>query len=90
MCDYSLMMVPNRLAIEGEELVAHRFQSGTTGFVSSSDFSIWKAERHAKSIWQRLRACFASTAEPTLLVCIPPGAVVSAFLCNRCSPTLSP
>jgi len=24
MCDYSLMMVPNRLAIEGEELVAHR------------------------------------------------------------------
>ena len=38
MCDYSLMMVPNRLAIEGEELVAHSFQSGTTGFVSSPDF----------------------------------------------------
>lgn len=74
MCDYSLMMVPNRLAIEGERLVAHRFQSGTTGFVSSSDFSIWKAERRAKSIWQRLRACFASTADPAPVVCIPPGA----------------
>jgi len=31
MCDYSLMIVPNRLAIEGEDLVAHKFQSGTTG-----------------------------------------------------------
>ena len=74
MCDYSLMMVPNRLALEGEELVAHRFQSGTTGFVSSSDFSIWKAERCSKSVWQRLTACFASTAEPSPVVCIPPGA----------------
>jgi hypothetical protein len=27
MCDYSLMMIPNRLAIEGEELVAHKFDS---------------------------------------------------------------
>ena len=74
MCDYSLMMVPNRLAIEGEELVAHRFQSGTTGFVSGPDFSIWKAERRSKNIWQRLAACFASTAEPAPVVCIPPGA----------------
>ena len=74
MCDYSLMMLPNRLAMEGEELVAHRFQSGTTGFVCSSDFSIWKAERRSKSIWQRLRACFESTAEPAPVVCIPPGA----------------
>jgi hypothetical protein len=74
MCDYSLMMVPNRLAIEGEELVAHRFQSGTTGFVSSSDFSIWNAERRSTSIWQRLTACFASTTEPAPVVCIPPGA----------------
>ena len=64
MCDYSLMMVPNRLAIEGEELVAHRFQSGTTGFVSHSDFVIWHAERHSKSIWQRLRTYFTFTTRP--------------------------
>lgn len=54
MCDYSLMVVRNRLAIEGEELVAHGFQSGTTGLVSCSDFKIWQAERRSKSIWQRL------------------------------------
>src|SRR5690348_1131804 len=74
MCDYSLMMVPNRIAVEGEELVAHKLQSGTTGFVSGSDFSIWKAERRSKSIWRRLAAWFASTAEPAPVVCIPPGA----------------
>jgi hypothetical protein len=74
MCDYSLMMVPNRLAIEGDELVAHRFQSGTTGFVSHSDFVIWHAERHSKSIWQRLRTCFSSAQDPTPVVCVPPGA----------------
>jgi len=74
MCDYSLMMVPNRLAIEGEELVAHRFQSGTTGLVSCSDFKIWQAERRSKSIWQRLRNCFSSVPDPTPVVCIPPGA----------------
>jgi hypothetical protein len=74
MCDYSLMMVPNRLAIEGEELVAHKFQSGTTGFVSCSDFDIWQAVRRSKSLWQRLTACFSSAADPTTVVCIPPGA----------------
>jgi hypothetical protein len=25
MCDYSLMAIPNRLAVSGEELVIHRF-----------------------------------------------------------------
>jgi hypothetical protein len=68
------MIVPNRLAIEGEEFVAHRFQSGTPGFVSSSDLSVWNAERRSTSIWQRLTACFASTTEPAPVVCIPPGA----------------
>jgi hypothetical protein len=28
MCDYSLAGVPNRLAVEGEELVVHRFPNG--------------------------------------------------------------
>ena len=74
MCDYSLMMVPNRLAIEGEELVAHRFQSGTTGFVSCSDFDIWQAELRSKSFWQRLKRVFRPRPEPMTVVCIPPGA----------------
>ena len=37
MCDYSLMNVPNRLAQEGEELVAHRFPTGSLGLASPCD-----------------------------------------------------
>lgn len=31
MCDYSLAGIPNRLAVEGEELVVHRFPTGSIG-----------------------------------------------------------
>ena len=31
MCDYSLAHFPNRLAVAGEELVVHRFNTGTLG-----------------------------------------------------------
>lgn len=31
MCDYSLTGLPNRLAVEGEELVVHRFPTGSMG-----------------------------------------------------------
>ncbi len=34
MCDYSLMTLPNRSAIFGEELVVHRFESGVLGLAS--------------------------------------------------------
>ena len=39
MCDYSLMCVPNRLAREREELVAHRFTTGSMGLASDLDLS---------------------------------------------------
>ena len=34
MCDYSLAGIPNRLAVEGEELVIHRFHTGSIGLAS--------------------------------------------------------
>ena len=34
MCDYSLAGIPNRLAVEGEELVVHRFPTGSLGLAS--------------------------------------------------------
>src|SRR5260370_42431975 len=34
MCDYSLAGVPNRLAVEGEQLVVHRFSTGSLGLAS--------------------------------------------------------
>ena len=37
MCDYSLMAVPNRLARQGEELVSHRFLTGSLGLASPAD-----------------------------------------------------
>ena len=36
MCDYSLAHYPNRLAVEREQLVVHRFSSGTLGLASPS------------------------------------------------------
>jgi hypothetical protein len=37
------MKVGNRLALAGEELVAHRFPSGFIGMVSRSDYRRWRA-----------------------------------------------
>jgi hypothetical protein len=41
MCDYSLAGVPNRLAEEGERLVACRFSTGSMGL--TSDASLWRS-----------------------------------------------
>jgi len=77
MCDYSLMAVPNRLAREGEDLVAHRFPSGSLGLASPADL------KHAtepplpsrKNLWRRVAEFFdPPRTEPVPAVCIPPGA----------------
>ncbi|HTA47052.1 MAG TPA: hypothetical protein VK789_31630 [Bryobacteraceae bacterium] len=73
MCDYSLMMIDNRLAVEGEHLVAHRFKSGSVGLVSMLDFTKWQL-RPRGGFWQRCKECFSSRSEPAPVVCIPPGA----------------
>ena len=73
MCDCSAMIVPNRLAIEGEELVTHRFQSGSIGLVSCFDYDTWSNKR-ATSIWQKLKGWCSFGSEPAPVVCIPPGA----------------
>ena len=61
MCDYSLAGVPNRLAVEGEELVVHRFPTGTLG-LASPDTSL------ARSWFSMVRS-----ARVTPAVCVPPG-----------------
>lgn len=35
MCDYSLASLPNRLVVEGEQLVLHRFETGAMGLAPS-------------------------------------------------------
>ena len=64
MCDYSLMSIPNRLAVTGEELITHRFQSGSIGMAPP--------QARPKGFWEALKRSFNPRVIPA--VCIPPGA----------------
>jgi len=76
MCDYSLMSLPNRLAVCGEQLVVHRFEFGSMGLVSELDL------QHAREIvpikpgfLEKLkRTLFPGVSHQCPAVCIPPGA----------------
>ena len=79
MCDYSLCGIPNRLATEGEELLVHRFSTGSMGLASPADLELRQRARDAaprKTFWQSVKSFFEppdlSTVVPA--VCIPPGA----------------
>jgi len=76
MCDYSLMAVPNRLAQEGEELVTHRFPTGSLGLASYSDLQrATCVVRGKKSFWNTLKDFFdPPQSNDVCAVCIPPGA----------------
>jgi len=76
MCDYSLMAVPNRLAQEGEELVMHRFPTGSLGLASPADLKRAASPPPAdKSFWARLKDLFSPPESWSVCaVCIPPGA----------------
>jgi len=77
MCDYSLMAVPNRLAQEGEDLVAHRFPTGSLGLASPADITRAANPVPAaqKTFWLKLKEFFQPPEEaPVCAVCIPPGA----------------
>jgi hypothetical protein len=79
MCDYSLCGIPNRLAIEREELVVYRFSTGSMGLASPGDLPACKQASKCgpgKTLWQNLRSLLAQPREPrtTPAVCIPPGA----------------
>jgi hypothetical protein len=73
MCDYSLMEFPNRLAIDGEVLVVHRFRSGCLGLAAPVDCNIAGGKK--MSIWESMKALFSPPKTPRApAVCIPPGA----------------
>lgn len=78
MCDYSLHGLPNRLAEEGEDLVAHRFITGAIGLTSPAE--LCRAARHKnksekKTFWSAIKAAIFPPASPEApAVCIPPGA----------------
>src|SRR5579864_771329 len=76
MCDYSLHGVPNRLAREGEDLVAHRFITGAIGLASPAD--VCRRENSTKqSFWAAIKSAFAPLPVSEIpAVCIPPGAAL--------------
>ena len=77
MCDYSLMAVPNRLAREGEDLVAHRFPTGSLGLAAPDDLRRAMAPKPAarRSLWCAVKDFFnPPRTTPVCAVCIPPGA----------------
>ena len=74
MCDYSLMGVPNRLACAGEELVTHRFHTGTMGLISRVDLRQTPVPA-AGTLWSMVKGWLAALkSKPVCAVCIPPGA----------------
>jgi hypothetical protein len=77
MCDYSLMAIPNRVAVSGDELVVYRFLTGSLGLASASDLR--KGQDRLKvqgdSFWLRLSQFLnPPDAQSPPAICIPPGA----------------
>jgi len=82
MCDYSLHIFPNRLAVDGEALVVHRFGAGSVGLASPADLGpIISASNTAKSwSWSSFKEWFQGqklrweAQDRIPAVCVPPGA----------------
>jgi hypothetical protein len=81
MCDYSLAVFQNRLAVEGEELVVHRFHTGSKGLAKPSDLLVTpqpSLESSPKGFWGWLKGMIQGSAHCSNVtaVCVPPGAVL--------------
>jgi hypothetical protein len=79
MCDYSLQGLPNRLAETGEQLVTHRFPTGSIGLASPIEIANppCKPKRipDGRSWWARFKQWMAESPVPPgpPAVCIAPG-----------------
>jgi hypothetical protein len=75
MCDYSLYTVKNRLACESDDLVLHRFDTGSLGFCAVAELQ-QEIDRSAFSRgWSSfMRWLFPRKQCGMTAVCIPPGA----------------
>ena len=76
MCDYSLMGFPNRLAVEGEQLVVHRFPTNSLGLVTPSNLipAANCSTPRERGFWPTLKSWFKrQPPTPVVAVCIPPG-----------------
>ena len=76
MCDYSLMEYQNRLAVQGEFLIVHRFPTGSLGLASVHDCCLAESQANrARTFWAALLEFFQREQKHSVpAVCIPPGA----------------
>ncbi len=76
MCDYSLCGLPTRLAAEGEELVVHKFSTGSLGLASPADFPVIEVTHKKTGLWNTIKSFFDVGPEHASIpaICIPPGA----------------
>jgi hypothetical protein len=63
MCDYSLMAIPNRLAVSGEELIVHRFEAGSVSLASALKLRRIQECRKAQchGFWPTIKAFYSVT-----------------------------
>jgi hypothetical protein len=80
MCDYSLQGLPNRLAVEGEQLVTYRFPTRSVGLATPTDIAAANRPKPQggcrRSWWAALKHWLDPQMELDQVpaVCIPPGA----------------
>jgi hypothetical protein len=76
MCDYSVQGLPNRLAVEGEQLVTYRFPTRSVGMATPTDIAAAKRPKpqagFCRSWWSALKHWM--DVDQVAAVCIPPGA----------------
>jgi len=75
MCDYSLYTVNNRLACESDDLVLHRFDTGSLGFCAVAELRQEMSRSRVARGWSSfLRWMFPRKKCGLTAVCVPPGA----------------
>lgn len=85
--DDSWRNVTNRPALEGEELVAHKFRNGLIRMVSRSDYSRWKISSRpgvskgalARVFRSLLSAFLGSHRDPSPVVAVPADALLRIY-----------
>jgi hypothetical protein len=75
MCDYSLHGVPNRLAVQGDQLITIRFSTGSVGLAEANSVTEGGREKPQRGLWAALRDYYCASPENVIhAVCVPPGA----------------
>lgn len=72
----SLHKTHNRVAEPGEEVILHRFETGTLEFVSLDELMTLKTANNIKTrrFWKALKDCLVHRSSPSVgAVCIPSG-----------------